>query len=180
MHARDPGRDHPEKRPPRPVLEAAQLLKRVARGEARQTSSFVNYGVRVVAGRRTDTLEECREDLLRRKRGGPRDGGRRRIRTLGRRRPLLGGRRQLLGRRRRLFARDANARERLFARLLQELAAVRGKEPEQRDGRFCSLGKSDEFTKDRSKGLVEHSEPMERVTFRMDRAAFEELTDTTG
>ena len=118
-------------------------------------------------------------NLLRGERGRPRGGGRRRTRKLGRRRQLLGGRRQLLGRRRRLFGRDANARERLFARLLQEFAAVLGEEAEQRDGRFCSLGKSEELTKDRSKGLVEHRRAHRRVTFRRDRAAFEELSNTT-
>ena len=55
-----------------------------------------------------------------------------------------------------------------------------GKEPKQRDGRFCSPRKSDELTKDRTKGLVEHCEPNERVPFRMGRAGVEELANTIG
>ena len=47
-------------------------------GEAREASDLVNDGVRVAAGRRTDTFEECREDLLRRKRRRRRGGCRRR------------------------------------------------------------------------------------------------------
>jgi hypothetical protein len=46
MHARDPSCNHPEKRAPGPMLEPAQLLERVVRGEARQTSYLVNAGLR--------------------------------------------------------------------------------------------------------------------------------------
>ena len=68
----------------------------------------------------------------------------------------------------------------MFACLLQNLDAVLGKELKQWESRRCSLGKSDELTKDRSKGLVEYGEPNERITFPRDRATLEELTNTTG
>jgi hypothetical protein len=157
-------------------LQPAHQREGVVRRERREVSLLLWPADRVLRRRWTKALKERLEDLAPRRLGhlGERRGFLFDLRLVGR--GLAG--RGLVARERRPAL--AASSQRPFAGLFEELAPVRGEEAKQVERRFRSLGHLRELLEDRPQGVVDHREPVQRVTLARLWVALEELPNAAG